>query len=250
MKVGSEYYFYQNDHLGTPQKLTIVSGALVWSAKYSSFGKAQVDSASTVVNNLRLAGQYFDSESGLHYNFYRYYESELGRYLETDPAKFSAGINFYTYVQNNPLKKYDPFGLLECDIRAALNVVQEYIDMIKEIELDKNDIEIHDKIVVDLTGRDIGENSNILRRLRLNKNYLNVLNVTNARDLLDTVIHEVIHYNDPWYKRWYDGTFNQKHPDVYADAKHLTDMLFNRFNDERKALCLCNVVNTPGRPNR
>ena len=48
MKIGSQYYFYHNDHLGTPQKMTSISGAVVWSAKYSSFGKAEVDTDSTV----------------------------------------------------------------------------------------------------------------------------------------------------------------------------------------------------------
>jgi YD repeat-containing protein len=60
MKVGGQYYFYQNDHLGTPQKLTAVNGAVVWSAKYSSFGEAAVHPSSTIVNNLRFPGQYFD----------------------------------------------------------------------------------------------------------------------------------------------------------------------------------------------
>ncbi len=68
MKIGSEYYFYHNDHLGTPQKMTAVNGLVVWAAKYSSFGKAEVDPASTVENNLRFAGQYEDAETRLHYN--------------------------------------------------------------------------------------------------------------------------------------------------------------------------------------
>ena len=56
---------YQNDHLGTPQKLTAVNGAVVWSVKYSSFGEADVDPSSSITNNLRFPGQYEDSETGL-----------------------------------------------------------------------------------------------------------------------------------------------------------------------------------------
>ncbi|MCD4742971.1 MAG: RHS domain-containing protein, partial [Desulfobacteraceae bacterium] len=52
MKVGDEYFYYQTDHLGTPQKLTVGNGEVVWSAKYNSFGRAEVDDASTVENNL------------------------------------------------------------------------------------------------------------------------------------------------------------------------------------------------------
>ncbi|MCP4703098.1 MAG: hypothetical protein GY865_00690 [candidate division Zixibacteria bacterium] len=113
MKIGSEYYFYHNDHLGTPQKMTAVNGAVVWSAKYSSFGKAEIDPASTVENNLRLAGQYEDTETGLHFNFHRYYNAKTGRYLIPDPIKFEGGMNFYLYVNNRPLKFIDPYGLAE-----------------------------------------------------------------------------------------------------------------------------------------
>jgi uncharacterized protein RhaS with RHS repeats len=63
MKEGSNYYFYHNDHLGTPQKLTTISGAIVWSATYDAFGKATVEGSSTVTNNLRFPGQYFDQEA-------------------------------------------------------------------------------------------------------------------------------------------------------------------------------------------
>ncbi|MCP4375239.1 MAG: RHS repeat protein, partial [bacterium] len=70
LKQGTEYHFYQNDHLGTPQKLVKQNGAVVWSAGYSAFGQATVE-VSTVKNNLRFPGQYFDAETGLHYNFHR-----------------------------------------------------------------------------------------------------------------------------------------------------------------------------------
>ena len=111
MKAGSSYYFYQNDHLGTPQKMTAVNGAVVWSAKYYSFLEADVDSSSTMENNLRAPGQYFDSESGLHYNYHRYYDPSIGRYLKKDPIGFGGGINLFTYVFNNPVNSVDYYGL-------------------------------------------------------------------------------------------------------------------------------------------
>ncbi|MCP4397105.1 MAG: hypothetical protein GY801_07390 [bacterium] len=70
LKQGGEYYFYQNDHLGTPQKLVRQNGAVAWSASYTAFGLARIE-IDTVSNNLRFPGQYFDAETGLHYNFNR-----------------------------------------------------------------------------------------------------------------------------------------------------------------------------------
>jgi RHS repeat-associated protein len=103
---------YQNDHLGTPQKLTAVNGAVVWSAKYSSFGNATVDPSSTILNNLRFPGQYYDQETGLHYNLFRYYNSAIGRYLKVDPIGLETkGVNLYHYVMNNAINWIDPFGL-------------------------------------------------------------------------------------------------------------------------------------------
>jgi len=113
MKIGSDYYFYQNDHLGTPQKLTAINGAVVWSAKYSSFGEADFDAASTTTNNLRFPGQYYDQETGLHYNYYRYYDPKIGRYLAPDPIGLVGGINLFIYASNNSLFYIDPHGLKE-----------------------------------------------------------------------------------------------------------------------------------------
>jgi RHS repeat-associated protein len=114
MKQGGQYYFYHNDHLGTPQKLTSASGAISWSATYDAFGKATVAASATVTNNLRFAGQYYDSETGLHYNYHRYYDPRTGRYITTDPIGLEGGINLLSYVKNNPLIRIDPLGLTDC----------------------------------------------------------------------------------------------------------------------------------------
>ncbi len=84
LKVGSQTYWYQNDHLGTPQKLIDTSGRVVWSATYDAFGAAQI-AISEVENNLRFPGQYYDAETGFHYNWNRYYDPATGRYLSADP---------------------------------------------------------------------------------------------------------------------------------------------------------------------
>jgi len=109
MKQGNEYYFYHNDHLGTPMQMTDVSGNAAWSAKYDSFGKAEIG-VETVVNNLRFPGQYFDGETGLYYNYKRYYFNQLGRYLSTDPLFNHINNNPYYYADMNPINKIDPKG--------------------------------------------------------------------------------------------------------------------------------------------
>ncbi len=55
-------------------------------------------------------GQYFDQETGLHYNYYRDYDPKMGRYVESDPIGLAAGTNPYTYVNGNPLSYRDPSG--------------------------------------------------------------------------------------------------------------------------------------------
>ena len=108
-----DYSFYHNDHLGTPQKMTDTDGDVVWSAVYGTFGNATVDPASTVTSNLRFPGQYFDEETGLHYNWHRYFDSGTGRYISKDPIGFKGrDENFYRYVNNDPANFGDAFGLL------------------------------------------------------------------------------------------------------------------------------------------
>ncbi len=67
------WYYFLNDHLGTPQKVVDTSGSVVWEAGYLPFGEARVLVAG-IENNLRFPEQYFDAETGLHYNWHRYYD--------------------------------------------------------------------------------------------------------------------------------------------------------------------------------
>jgi len=106
-------YHYQLDHLGTPQELTDPNGEIVWSAHYRAYGEISRLDIGKVDNPLRFQGQYFDQESGLHYNRHRYYNPDIGRYLTPDPVKLAGGINAYQYAPN-PTGWVDPLGLSSC----------------------------------------------------------------------------------------------------------------------------------------
>ncbi|ROM74346.1 type IV secretion protein Rhs [Pseudomonas brassicacearum] len=109
-------FYYHLDHLGTPQELTSFSGQIVWSARYNGYGQLtelQHGGGEQLEQPLRFQGQYFDPESGLHYNRHRYYNPETGRYLTPDPSKLAGGLNGYRYTLN-PTGWVDPLGLVDC----------------------------------------------------------------------------------------------------------------------------------------
>jgi len=89
-----EMFYFLNDSLGTPQMLTDVSNTVVWEGVYKPFGEAEVNPNSSVVCNFRFPGQYYDAETGLHYNYFRYYDPATGRYLRPDPSlNLKFGVN-------------------------------------------------------------------------------------------------------------------------------------------------------------
>ena len=132
--------YYHNDHLGTPRELSDEDGGIVWQATYRAWGntlrvkatqpvtlqnqkrlaqtgrrpEAQNDpnaELQPIEQNLRFQGQYFDQETGLHYNRFRYYDPDVGRFVSQDPIGLAGGANNYQYAPN-PAGWTDEFGLI------------------------------------------------------------------------------------------------------------------------------------------
>ncbi|WP_230961613.1 RHS repeat-associated core domain-containing protein, partial [Burkholderia stagnalis] len=107
--------YYHCDQIGTPQEVTDEAGEIAWSARYKAWGEArevigEAARKAGIVNPLRFAGQYFDRETGLHYNRHRYYDPTSGRFVSKDPIGLAGGFNVYQYA-SNPIEWIDPLGL-------------------------------------------------------------------------------------------------------------------------------------------
>ncbi|EFN4093030.1 RHS repeat-associated core domain-containing protein [Escherichia coli] len=111
-------WYYHTDLTGTVQEVTAADGTLVWAGYQAGFGENRgniSNSGAYFEQPLRLPGQYFDEETGLHYNLFRYYAPECGRFISQDPIGLRGGLNLYAYAPN-PLKYIDPLGLCKTDV--------------------------------------------------------------------------------------------------------------------------------------
>jgi RHS repeat-associated protein len=115
----TKFAWVHTDRLGTPLAVTSSpatgNAATIWRASYAPFGLATVNEdpdgdLQAYAMNLRFPGQRRDAESGGHYNFFRTYEPQLGRYQEFDPIGLAGGINPYVYANNDSLSQKDPSG--------------------------------------------------------------------------------------------------------------------------------------------
>ena len=120
-QTGVRIYYYHNDHLGTPQELTNSLGEVVWlnysqawggSYETKCFAKEldSLDVSADLLQPIRFQGQFFDGETNLHYNRFRYYDSDVGMFVSRDPIELEGGLNTFTYVPN-PTSWIDPSGL-------------------------------------------------------------------------------------------------------------------------------------------
>ena len=125
-----EVYYFHTDQVGLPEELSNAQGQIIWQAKYKTWGstveerwearrlhgakvqgqtQGDTPEGDRQEQNLRFQGQYLDRETGLHYNTFRYYDADIGRFISPDPIGLSGGLNLHQYAPN-PISWIDPWG--------------------------------------------------------------------------------------------------------------------------------------------
>jgi RHS repeat-associated protein len=115
---GASIFYIHPDHLGSPRAITRASdNQFVWKWDNTEpFGNSAPNDNPSGLGafafNLRFPGQYYDVETGTHYNYFRDYDPAIGRYVESDPIGLFGGLSTYAYVSDSPLGSADPLGLI------------------------------------------------------------------------------------------------------------------------------------------
>ena len=153
-------YLYA-DHLDTPRLATAANGAVVWRWDSDAFGEGEPVSTATTgqqdtVINLRLPGQYYDAETKFYYNFNRYYELDIGRYVSSDKMGLRGGYNTYLYADANPIMYFDSLGLITERCARKLRYGDEQ-GPANDVPTSHDDLERHDYLVVDGTVYSFGK---------------------------------------------------------------------------------------------
>ena len=123
-------YYFHTDQVGLPEELSNAQGQIIWQAQYKTWGstveerwearrlhgakvqgqtEGDIPQGDRQEQNLRFQGQYLDRETGLHYNTFRYYDADIGRFICPDPIGLGGGINLGSYAPN-PIAWIDPWG--------------------------------------------------------------------------------------------------------------------------------------------
>ncbi|WP_284117649.1 putative T7SS-secreted protein, partial [Streptomyces fragilis] len=136
-EIDRRFFAMVTDIVGAPSELVDEQGRIAWRTRSSLWGTTAWSANGSTYTPLRFPGQYFDPESGLHYNLFRYYEPEVGRYLTPDPLGLGPGPNPLTYVKN-PLRWIDPLGLspLSCRELGLSESAQRAIEKFENIRRD------------------------------------------------------------------------------------------------------------------
>ncbi|MEU8540730.1 putative T7SS-secreted protein [Streptomyces sp. NPDC048717] len=109
-EIDRRFFAIATDLVGTPTELVDEAGEIAWRARSTLWGTTAWARLNTAYTPLRFPGQYYDPETGLHYNLFRHYDPETGRYTSPDPLGLGPAPNPVAYV-HNPFTICDPLGL-------------------------------------------------------------------------------------------------------------------------------------------
>jgi len=131
-------HYFHCDQIGIPREMTDKDGNLLWFGNYTGWGRLKEETkvTQTAHQPFRLQNQYCDEETGLHYNFFRYYDPVVGRFISQDPIGLMGGENLYQFAPNAVIW-LDPLGLekIKCtkdstcpEIMASIMKFNQHID--------------------------------------------------------------------------------------------------------------------------
>jgi RHS repeat-associated protein len=129
-QVDSRFFAIVTDLVGTPTELVDESGHIAWHARATLWGATTWNRDATAYTPLRFPGQYADPETGLHFNFHRHYDPDIGRYACPDPLGLIPAPNPWAYV-NNPHTWCDPLGLMPASGAEGSDIKKELMDLAK-----------------------------------------------------------------------------------------------------------------------
>ena len=117
--------YFHCDQIGIPREMTDKDGNLLWFGNYTGWGRLKEETKVTdsAYQPFRLQNQYADCETGLHYNFFRYYEPDAGRFVNQDQIGLIGGTNFYQFSMN-ALGLIDPLGLSK---KGGKAIIKKYL---------------------------------------------------------------------------------------------------------------------------
>ena len=124
------------DHLGTPLEASNDAGEITWRVTYRTWGNVVTEEVTEIQQRVRFQGQYFDTETALQYNRFRYYEPGTSRFIAQDPIGLRGGTNLFSFVPN-PSNWIDPYGLTctrEEILAAASAEIKKFEPEIKKLD--------------------------------------------------------------------------------------------------------------------
>ncbi|WP_306291859.1 RHS repeat-associated core domain-containing protein [Rodentibacter caecimuris] len=120
-RIEHEVNYFHCDQIGIPREMTDSDGKLIWRGRYDAWGgfirERYPKNTAGIHQPFRLQNQYYDEETGLHYNFLRYYDPITGRFMTQDPIGLKGGMNLYQFAPNVQAW-VDPLGLARFCTRA------------------------------------------------------------------------------------------------------------------------------------